>query len=316
MSLTFAFVMDPIRSVNVRTDTTFAFMLEAQARGHRVIYVVPDTGLSLHGGELRLTGERLEVTPRQGAHYRVVETLTLEAAACDAIFLRTDPPFDASYLRVTWLLSFAERHHIRVINSPTGVRSANEKLYTQRFPHLCPETLVTASPLGALEFVDAVGGDAIGKPLDGHGGFGVVRLRRGDSNLPALVDLLTLEGRRPALFQVYLQGGQQGDRRLLLLDGVLRGVVQRVPPSGDHRGNVHVGGTACLAEATAQDRAVVAVVAESLRQDGLFFVGLDVIEGHLIEVNVTSPTLVQELRDLGGPDLAAELMEALERPGR
>ncbi|HET6343690.1 MAG TPA: glutathione synthase [Myxococcota bacterium] len=312
MALTFAFVMDPIERVNIRTDTSFAFMLAACGRGHRVLHVAPQD-IALVGSMPHLTGRQLEVYDRLGDHFRVIEKVRVEASACDAIMIRTDPPFDAAYLTVTWMLSLAEEQGVRIINSPAGIRSANEKMYALNFVELCPDTIVTASREDIRAFVAAHGDQAIAKPLDGHGGYGVVRLRQGDSNLNAVVDLLTQEGKRPIVVQQFLPEAAQGDKRLLMVDGEIRGAVRRVPRQDDHRGNVHVGGRAEACELTAADHAIGKAMGDRLRADKLFFVGLDVIGDKLIEVNVTSPTLVQELRNLGGPDLAKEVIDAVEK---
>ena len=308
---TFAFIMDPLERVNIHTDTSFAFMLEAHQRGHKVVYVPPN-GIALRQADVWLHGQVVAVEDRAGAHYRVLETTALPATDCQAIFIRTDPPFDAAYLMSTWLLSFAERAGVRIINSPAGIRAANEKLYALEFPELCPKTLVSASRPALRDFVTALGGAAIAKPLHGHGGFGVVRLHNQDSNLNALLDMLTREGQDPILVQAYLPGGATGDKRLLLIDGALCGAVKRVPQAGDHRGNVHVGGRVEACTTDAQDAHIVATLGPALRRAGLYFVGLDVIDGKLIEVNVTSPTLVQELRRLTGVNVAGLLFDALK----
>jgi glutathione synthase len=311
-----AFIMDPLSRVNINTDTTFAFMLEAFKRGHEVIYVAPSQ-LELQGDRVFLHGEHVDVFNKAGAHFTVRKTVHDEDVSFDAIFIRTDPPFDSAYLTATWLLSFSERRGVRVINSPSGVRSANEKLYALQFADLCPETVVTTSRAQVDKFMREHGGEAIAKPLEGHGGYGVVRLRQGDSNINALIDLLTLEGKKPVLVQEYLPGAARGDKRLLLIDGVIRGAVRRVPKADDHRGNVHVGGNVEACDIDANDERIASRMRDQLRRDGLFFVGLDVIEdkkeGKLIEVNVTSPTLVQELRRLSGVDLAVEVISSVER---
>jgi len=310
MSQILAFVMNPMEGVNINADTSFAFMLAGAVKGCRIFHVNP-ADLDLSGDRLFMRGRFIEVANQQGQFYKVLEETRISAEDCKAIFIRTDPPFDTAYLTATWLLGFAERRGVRVINSPRGVRSANEKLYAMEFPELCPDTIVSSSRDEILSFVRKEKGRAIAKPLDGFGGFGVVFLREGDSNLKALIELLTQEGKEPILVQQYLPGGVNGDKRLLLINGKIRGAVRRVPLSDDHRGNVHVGGVAQACELDESDRHIENVLGERLRQDGLYFVGIDVIDGKLIEVNVTSPTLVQEVRDLGGPDLAAEMIDSL-----
>ena len=310
MSPIIAFVMDPMDGINIHVDTSFAFMLAGAAKGCRILHVAP-SDLDLHGDQLYLRGRFVEVAPLEGRHYQVVEETRVPASDCKAIFIRTDPPFDEAYLTVTWLLGFAERAGVRVINSPKGVRSANEKLYALEFPDICPETIITSSREEILSFIDNLGGSAIAKPLDGFGGFGVLRLSREDSNCKGIIDLLTREGKETILVQRYLPEGVNGDKRLLLVDGKVRGAVKRVPSGGDHRGNIHVGGVATACELDDDDRRIEEVLGDRLRADGLYFVGIDVIAGKLIEVNVTSPTLIQELKNLGGVDLAVEVIDSL-----
>lgn len=311
MPETLAFVMDPMAGINIKSDTSFAFMLAGAKRGCQILHVSPGD-LDLWEGKLFLRGTLVEVANKQGAHFRVLETVRIPASDCTAVFIRTDPPFDEAYLTATWLLSFAERDGVRIINSPKGIRSANEKLYALEFPELCPQTIITNSKKEALEFLSLnQSGRAIAKPLDGHGGFGVLRLEEGDSNCKAIVDVLTREEKEPILIQQYLPEGVDGDKRLLLVDGRIRGGVRRIPQADDHRGNIHVGGIVEACEIDEHDRHIEKTIGERLRADGLYFVGIDVIGGKLIEINVTSPTLVQELRDLGGPDLAQEVIDSL-----
>jgi len=305
-----AFVMDPMEGINIHVDTSFAFMLAGVPRGGRIFHVAPKD-LDLRGDQLFLRGRFIEVQSVEGAHYRVLEETSVPASDCLAIFVRTDPPFDEAYLTATWLLGFAERAGVRVINSPRGIRSANEKLYALEFSELCPETIISSSKSEILAFIEECGGQAIGKPLDGFGGFGVLRLERRDSNCKGIIDLLTREGAETILVQRYLPQAVDGDKRLLLVDGKVRGAVKRVPTGGDHRGNVHVGGVAQACELDDDDFRIEAVLGDRLREDGLYFVGIDVIAGKLIEVNVTSPTLVQELRNLSGIDLADEVIGSL-----
>ena len=305
-----AFIMDPLERINLATDTTYAFMLAAQDAGHRVLYVAPQD-LALVGDMPHLWGQPVRLTRADAAPFELGPRERLAADACRAIFIRTDPPFNLAYLEATWMLSLAEAKGVRIINSPTGIRNANEKLYALNFAALCPETLVSSNRADIRAFVQHLGGQAIAKPIDGHGGYGVLRLRQGDSNLNAIVDLLSREGRQPIVVQAYLPEAAEGDKRLLLVDGVLRGAVRRVPQADDHRGNLHVGGRVEACDIDAADQAIAQALGPRLRQDGLFFVGLDVIGSRLIEVNVTSPTLVQALRNLGGPDLAAEIIGRL-----
>jgi glutathione synthase len=312
MSLTLAVVMDPIERVNVASDTSFAFMLAARARGHRVLHV-DISGVTLEGGEVWLRGRDVDVFDRPGSHYKILGDAFLRARDCDTIFIRTDPPFDSRYLTLTLLLSFAERQGVWVVNSPRGLREANEHLYALEFPELCPPTMVTSSRKEARTFVEKIGGRGIGKPIDGHAGFGVVRLDTNDGNFNALCDMLSLEGKQPFMVQEFIPAVSKGDKRIIVIDGVARGAVRRVPQGGDHRGNVHVGARAEATDIEPREHTVVAKLAPRLKEDGLFFVGLDLIDGKLIEVNVTSPTLIREIHRFGGPDLATEVIEAVEK---
>jgi glutathione synthase len=311
MALTLAFVMDPLDRVSPDVDTSFAFMFEAHSRGHRVLHVLPSE-VGLRSNVCLLGGRDVEVRDEQQTPFEIRETVHLEAAACDAIFVRTDPPFDQEYLTVTWMLSFAERAGVRVINSPRGLRAANEKLYALHWPELCPRTIVSNSHDEISRFIDAVGGEAVLKPVDGHGGYGVVRVKAGDPNIHALIDMLTLEGKVATVAQEYLPAAEQGDKRLFVVNGELRACILRVPQAGDFRSNVHVGGRVEGCALSDADRQIVAAMGDRLRADGLYFVGLDVIGGKLSEVNVTSPTLIRELARLGGPDLAAEVLDSVE----
>lgn len=309
-----AFLMDPLDTVNIYSDTSFALMLEAQARGYSVIHVAPNR-VSV-GDRVWVRGHEVCAQKDPNQPFRVKEEVHCAAKELAAIFIRTDPPFDEGYLNTTWLLSFAVEEGARVVNDPRGIRNANEKLYALEFADLCPETLVTASLADVKAFLAEVGGQAVAKPIDGHGGFGVMRLREGDSNVNAIVETLSHEGQRPIVVQRYLPEATEGDRRLFMIDGELVAVLQRTPAADDHRGNVHVGGKTSATEISENDRKIAARLGPRLKADGLVFAGLDVIAGKLIEVNVTSPTLVQELRDHGGPDLAKVIVDTVLGPAQ
>ncbi len=310
MQRTVAFVMDPLERIHPAADTSFALMLEAQARGFRIMHVAPKA-LSLAGSALTLAGHDVQVADTAVDYFNVQSALRLGASDCAAIFIRTDPPFDEHYLMATWLLSFAEEAGVRVINSPRGIRSANEKLYALNFADVCPDTIITTSRDDVKRFLAEHGGQAIAKPLDGHGGFGVMRLSVGDSNVNAIVDTLSVEGKKPILVQAYLPEGADGDKRLFMLDGKLAAALQRVPPAGDHRGNVHVGGTVRTAEIGDAERTIAERLGPRLKADGIYFAGLDIIGSKLIEVNVTSPTLTRELKRLGGADIPKLIFDSL-----
>ena len=234
----------------------------------------------------------------------------LDLGSVDAVLIRTDPPFDSAYLHLTLLLDHLVDHTL-VVNAPRGLRDANEKLYSYRFPSITPPTIVTSDRAQLLAFSrdhDA----AVLKPIDGHGGRGVMVLRPDDQNAPSLLDTLTDRGRVPVMAQKFLPNVAAGDKRILLLDGEPLGAILRIPAEADFRANIGVGATTVAAEIDDADRRIIDTIAPSLRADGLFFVGLDVVDGHLTEVNVTSPTGIRQLADLSGARPDIEVIEWLE----
>jgi glutathione synthase len=236
----------------------------------------------------------------------------VEVAKIDAVFIRKDPPFDSAYAHLTRQLDLV-KHRTLIVNDPRGLRDANEKLFAFHFYQHMPRSLVTAEPARILAFVHDVGGKAVLKPLDGAGGTGVVTLAEGDRNLRALVDILTEEGRSLALVQEFLPTVERGDKRVLVLDGEPLGAILRVPRADDFRANIHVGGQVEPTSLSEPEAALVAEVGARLSADGLWFVGLDLIGGKLIEVNVTSPTGIQELGRHLGTDPAAQVIAWAER---
>jgi glutathione synthase len=309
----FVFVMDPLDRVTHDKDTTFAFIRAAQARGHESWHCLLED-LSVAGGEVVARAHRVETFSAAPwiALRREAGPTRLPLADVEAVFMRKDPPFDAAYLYATLLLERA-RGKTLLVNDPRGLRDANEKLYALHFPDWTPRTIVTADRDAIHAFAAEVGGEAVIKPLDGAGGSGVMMLRRGDKNARAIVDLLTAEGHTLAMVQEYLPDVTEGDKRVLLLDGEPLGAILRVPRGDDLRSNIHVGGSVVPTELTERERALVAALAPRLRADGLVFVGLDVIGERLTEVNVTSPTGIQELGRFLGADPAARVIEWAER---
>ena len=303
--------MDPFGAVRADTDTSFALMLSAVARGHAVYHVAPAAVGYAEGG---CVVEARRAFPERGAGApgRLGPAERLPATELDVVWIRTDPPFDPAYLHVTQLLALAEGAGALVINRPAGLQAANEHLYALRFPDLGPASLVSADPARIHAFSAEAGGRIVLKPIDGHGGEGVVVVDRGDRNRNALGELLTRGGREPVLAQAYLPEARLGDKRVLLLAGEVLGAINRVPSPDDHRGNVHVGGTARQASLTEAEAAVCAAVAPRLVADGLWFVGLDLIGGRLTEVNVTSPTCLQEMEAFSGEDLAGRVWDWVE----
>jgi glutathione synthase len=291
----FVFVMDPLDRVTHDKDTTFAFIQAAQARGHQSYHCLL-RDLFIANGEAWATVHRVEVLdgPPWIVLHKDKGPERLRLADTEAVFIRKDPPFDRAYLYGTLLLERA-RGSTLLINDPRGLRDANEKLYALNFPEWTPRTLVTADRAMIHDFCRDVGGTAMIKPLDGAGGAGVIQIKSGDKTARAIVDMLTHEGHRLALVQEFLPSVSEGDKRVLLMDGEILGAILRVPRGDEYRSNIHVGGSVVPTELTARERDMVTAIAPRLRQDGLHFVGLDVIGERLTEVNVTSPTGIQEL---------------------
>lgn len=293
----FLFVMDPVEKMLLDKDTSFAFMRGASARGHEAWHC-QSADVYNRGRDVFAAARRLEIG-HAPASVSLGERELLELGAIDAVFIRKDPPFDSDYAHLTHQLDLVKDRTL-VVNDPRGLRDANEKLFAFHFDRYMPRSLVTSDPARIHEFVAEVGGQAVLKPLDGAGGSGVVALTAGDRNARALVDLLTHEGKRLALVQEYVPDVRTGDKRVIMLDGQPLGAILRVPREDDIRANIHVGGTVRPTELTAEERAMVLDIGGTLSAHGLWFVGLDLIGGRLIEVNVTSPTGIQELgRHLG-----------------
>ncbi len=305
------FVMDPIGSIDIRADTTFVLMLEAQRRGYRVLYA-EQADLGVDDGVPVARVRPVTLRREEGRHADLGEprTLALDDAA-DVVFQRKDPPVDPEYVTATQILSLCKR--ALVLNRPQGILSANEKLYTLHFADLMPETRVTRSIPQLVDFMAKLGGEMIVKPLEGKGGEGIFHLRNDDRNLFSILEQATAFETKRIMAQRYLPEVRRGDKRILLVEGEPIGAVLRVPSERETRANLHVGGRAAEAALDDADRRIVERVAPSLRRDGLFFVGIDVIGGRLTEVNVTSPTGVQEINALEGRCLEAEILDRMER---
>ncbi|HSC86242.1 MAG TPA: glutathione synthase [Polyangiaceae bacterium] len=292
----FLFVMDPAEGMLPDKDTSFAFARAALALGHQCLHCLPaDVGSD---GATVMTRARSLVVSDSAPHVTLGAPDWLDVAELDAVFIRKDPPFDEAYLHLTQVLDLVKDSTL-VVNDPRGLRDANEKLFALRFVDWMPTTRVTHDPARILAFVHEHQ-QAVLKPLDGAGGSGVVLLREGDKNNRALIDLHTREGKQLAMVQAFEPAIERGDKRVLLLDGEPLGAIRRVPRSDDIRANIHVGGRVEATSLTERESALVAAVAPTLRAHGLWFVGLDLIAEKLIEVNVTSPTGIQELGRLGG----------------
>jgi len=307
---TFAFVMDPLEAIDIDADTTFALMLEAQRRNHEVLYVAPSDLIASNRG-VSAHARPVELHPQRDRHFDLgeVRTLSLDEEV-DLVFQRVDPPVDAEYLTTTQILTLCRR--AVVLNRPEGVLAANEKLYTLRFPELMAETLVSRRIPELLGFMDELGGEMIVKPLDGKGGEGVFHLRREDRNLASILEQSTGFESRRIMAQRYLPAVREGDKRILLLDGEPIGAVLRVPGATEVRSNLHVGGRPHRAALDESDRKIIETLAPSLRRDGLFFVGIDVIGGKLTEINVTSPTGIRELDREFDLNIAGLMFDSIE----
>lgn len=302
--------MDPVERIDIRGDSTFALLLEAQKRGHELFYYTPQS-LTLDGAALTARGQSLEVMDQIGAHFRVSDPRVIDLATADVVLLRQDPPFDMAYITSTHLL---ERIHPKtlVVNDPAHVRNAPEKIWVLDFLDLMPATMVTRSLDDVLEF-RARHKDIIVKPLYGNGGASVFRLRPEDTNLGALVELFQTVFREPFMVQEYRAEVRRGDKRIILVDGEVAGAINRVPAEGETRSNLHVGGTAAKTELTAREREICARLGPELKRRGLIFTGIDVIGDYLTEINVTSPTGIRQVKAFGGNDIAVMIWNAIER---
>ncbi|MBT9384915.1 glutathione synthase [Pseudooceanicola sp. CBS1P-1] len=304
-----AFQMDPIGAVNINADSTFRLAEEAQARGHELFYYTPDM-LSFREGRIMARGQSLRVQRVQGDHAILGEMVDVDLADFDVVWLRQDPPFDMFYITTTHLL---ERIHPKtlVVNDPFWVRNSPEKLLVLNFPQLTPPTTV-ARDLETIKAFKDKHGDVILKPLYGNGGAGVFRLDANDRNLSSLHELFTGFSREPLIVQKYLPAVTKGDKRVILVDGEVVGAINRVPAAGETRSNMHVGGRPEKVELTERDREICATIGPVLKEKGQVFVGIDVIGDYLTEINVTSPTGIQELERFDGINVAGMIWDAIE----
>ena len=309
-SLKVAVQMDPMHTVNIDGDSTFALMLAAQARGHR-LWHYEVRHMALRGTTLTAQAHPIIVQRVPGAIHEFGPPETLDLASMDVVLMRQDPPFDMGYITATHML---EHIHPRtlVVNDPAQVRNAPEKLLVTHFPELMPPTLITWDPAEIRAFRREYS-DLIVKPLFGNGGAGVFRIQPGDENLASLLELHFQRSREPLMVQRYEPAVRRGDKRIILIDGEPRGAVNRVPAEGEARSNMHVGGRPERSALTPRERDICAAIGPYLRDHGLLFTGIDVIGDYLTEINVTSPTGLQEIARFDGTDLAVEIWEAIER---
>ncbi len=313
MSLKVAVQMDPIARINVRGDSTFALLLEAQRRGHAISYYTPDQ-LSLNGKDVVAPVQSLNVRDEVGNHFTLGEPKRTNLASFDVVLLRQDPPFDLAYITSTHLL---ERIHPKtlVVNDPASVRNAPEKLFVLDFPELMPPTLISRN-LDEINAFRAEHGAVVMKPLHGHGGAAVFRILPQDMNFGSLYDMFAVTFREPWVIQRFLPEVKHGDKRIILVDGEFAGAVNRVPAADDLRSNMVRGGAARATDLTPREREICERIGPALRQRGLLFVGIDVIDDHLTEINVTSPTGIRAIANLGGADIAALIWDKIEAKRR
>ena len=309
MTLTIAVQMDPIERIKIAGDSTFALLLAAQSRGHKLLYYTPDS-LTLDGSRVLAQAQPLAVLDVQGEHATLGEASRVDLGEVDVVLLRQDPPFDLAYVTTTHLL---ERIHPKtlVVNNPRAVRDAPEKLFVMDFPELMPPTLISRDR-AAIEAFRALHGEVVMKPLYGAGGAAVFKVGVRDPNFGSLFDLFSVTFREPWVIQKFLPAVSAGDKRIILVDGIAMGAVNRVPVGDDIRSNMVRGGSAKETELTAREKEICARIGPELKRRGLIFVGIDVIDGNLTEINVTSPTGLRAIKRLGGPDLAVAIWEAIE----
>ena len=313
MSLKIAVQMDPIERINIRGDSTFALLLEAQKRGHTIVYYTPDR-LALRSARVFATVQDLQVRDQVGDHFTLGEPRRIDLSELDVILLRQDPPFDLAYITTTHLL---ERIHPKtlVVNDPREVRNAPEKMFVMEFPGLMPPTLITRD-LAEIKAFRVEHGDIVMKPLYGKGGEAVFRLAGEDLNFGSLYDLFSVTFREQWVVQKFLPAVKHGDKRIILVDGEFAGAVNRVPAPDDLRSNMVRGGTPKETDLTPREREICQAIGPALRERGLIFVGIDVIDGNLTEINVTSPTGIRAIKNLGGPDVAAMIWDKIESKRR
>lgn len=317
----FAFIIDPLSKLNPSHDTSVALMEAAQALGHDV-WITQAQKLTVVNNQAWANLEKVQLTPAELVEgrwvvserwYAISDTVSLPLEDMDAVFMRTDPPVTIPYLYATYILDYINPKKTQVINTPTGLRRANEKMYALQFKEVIPETIVSQDKLTIQKFVEKQGA-AVLKPLGGKAGEGILFLEAGDRNFNSLVEISTKWGYEPVMVQTYLPAAKEGDKRIILLNGDPIGAVNRIPTGSEFRGNMAVGGRVAATEITPQEQKICALLKPQLQQDGLYFVGIDVIGGYLTEVNVTSPTGIREIDQLNGTCLGKDVIAWVENP--
>jgi glutathione synthase len=313
MSLKIAVQMDPIQRINIKGDSTFALLLEAQKRGHQLSYYTPDR-LALLDGKVLASVESLSVRDVAGDHFTLSKPRRVELTDFDVVLLRQDPPFDLAYVTTTHMLERIQTRTL-VINDPASVRNAPEKVFVTEFPDLMPATLISRD-LEEIKTFRKKHGDIVMKPLYGHGGGAVFRITPEDLNFGSLYDMFANTFREQWVVQKFLPEIKQGDKRIILVDGEYAGAVNRIPASDDLRSNMVRGGAPAATELTKREAEICKKLGPALRKRGLLFVGIDVIDGYLTEINVTSPTGIRAIKNLGGADIAALIWDKIEAKRR
>ena len=305
----YLFVMDPAESINRETDSTLLMMRESSERGHHIYYCrVEDLYIKAAASFASLRTVQFN---NSSEIFCLGEPIDTALSDMDAIFMRKDPPFDMNYVYATQILELASRDTF-IINDPKGVRGANEKLYALNFPQAIPETIVSRNAERLKSFLEEVGGEMIIKPLGKCGGEGIFYIKRGDRNINALLETSTSFGEEFIMGQRYIPEIKNGDKRIILIDGEPVGAVSRVPQDDEHRGNIHIGGKGLKCDITARDKELCRIIAPRLKEDGLYFVGLDVIGDWITEINVTSPTCLVEINNLNDVKIEKKLIDFVE----
>ncbi len=310
MTLTVAIQMDHVSTIDIKGDSTFVMALEAQKRGYKLLHYVPGK-LSMSRGHIIAEAEPMELRREQGNHFTLGETRTIDLATdVDVVLMRQDPPFDMAYITATHLLEHVHPETL-VVNDPREVRNAPEKLFVTHFSEFMPPTLISSDRDQIMAFRKEHK-DIIVKPLYGNGGAGVFHIKPDDENLNALLEMFTMLYREPIIAQAYLKDVRAGDKRIILIDGEIAGATNRVPADGEARSNMHVGGKAVKSEITDRERDICAAIGPELKKRGMIFVGIDVIGGYMTEINVTSPTGLQEINRFDDVCLEAQIWDAIE----
>ncbi|WNK00199.1 glutathione synthase [Thalassospiraceae bacterium LMO-JJ14] len=310
MTLNVAIQMDHVSSIDINGDSTFVMALEAQKRGYNLLHYVPGK-LAMSNGRILAEAEPMQVRREHGNHFSLGETRTIDLADdVDVVLMRQDPPFDMAYITATHLLEHVHPETL-VVNDPREVRNAPEKLFVTHFPEFMPPTLIASDRQRILAFREEHK-DIIIKPLYGNGGAGVFHIKPGDENLNSLLEMFTVLYREPIIAQAYLKDVRAGDKRIILIDGEIAGATNRVPMEGEARSNMHVGGKAVKTEITDRERDICAAIGPELKSRGMIFVGIDVIGGYMTEINVTSPTGLQEINRFDDACLEADIWDAIE----